>query len=125
MSGDSSVDTAGPVAVTGAGGKLGTGVVERLRRDRAVRPTVQDTAQAGAVGTDAVVVDVTDFEATVDALRGASAVVHLAAIPAPTLVGSFMAYPSTYIGGVNVAGGDFWGRGTTDVVTAPHAFYGS
>jgi hypothetical protein len=44
-----------------------------------------------------------------------------AVIPAPTLIGSFLAYPASYIGGVNVAGGDIFGNGVTDVVTAPQS----
>lgn len=39
----------------------------------------------------------------------------------PTLKGSFMAYPASYIGGVNVAGGDILGHNVTDVVTAPQS----
>lgn len=73
------------VVVTGGAGKAGRAVVRDLRehgydvlsvdlvRDAAVDPETQ------------LVADLTDYGQTVDALKGAQAVVHLAAIPAPGL----------------------------------------
>jgi nucleoside-diphosphate-sugar epimerase len=64
------------VAVTGAAGKAGRAVVVELEeRGHEVRRI--DLVPGGLVA------DLTDYGQTVDALRGAEAVVHLAAIPAP------------------------------------------
>lgn len=79
------------IAVTGANGKTGRATVAELLAhgydvialDRAGRPGIQgDLADLGAALLRA---DLTDYGQTVDALRGADAVVHLANIPAPDL----------------------------------------
>jgi nucleoside-diphosphate-sugar epimerase len=79
------------IAVTGANGKTGRATVAELlghgyqviALDRAGRPGGQgDLADLGAALLRA---DLTDYGQTVDALRGADAVVHLANIPAPDL----------------------------------------
>ncbi len=73
------------VVVTGGAGKAGRAVVRDLLEhghdvvsvDLARDPNLRDEQQ--------MVVDLTDYGETVDALKGADAVVHLAAIPAPGL----------------------------------------
>ena len=75
------------IAVTGASGKLGTGVVRELRE---AGHDVVGMDVVGTRGAGFVQVDFTDYGQTVDALQavndqhdGLDAVVHLAAIPAP------------------------------------------
>lgn len=75
----------GPVLVTGASGFVGSHVCRALVRDGwAVRALVRDPAKAAArlVGVPAQLVtgDVRDRAALHDAVRGATAVIHLAAI---------------------------------------------
>jgi len=73
------------VVVTGGSGKAGRAVVHDLLEhgydvrnvDRVLDPNLPDDRQ--------VVADLTDYAAAADALEGADAVVHLAAIPAPGL----------------------------------------
>jgi len=75
----------GPVVVTGAAGNLGSGVVARLMADGvAVRPVVQHASQLPDAPAGAVAVELTDAEATLEALRGADSVIHLAAMPSPS-----------------------------------------
>src|SRR6266568_2701913 len=72
------------VVVTGGSGKAGRAVVrDLLEHGYDVRSV--DLARSSAFETEQLVADVTDFGETVEALRGAEAVVHLAAIPAPGL----------------------------------------
>lgn len=70
------------VVVTGGSGKLGHVVVRHLA-ERGWRVRNVDTAPPRAAGGDYLCADLTDFGQTVEALSGAAAVVHLAAIPAP------------------------------------------
>ena len=73
------------IVVTGGAGKAGRAVVSDLLEhghdvvsvDLARDPNLRDEQQ--------MVVDLTDYGETVDALKGSDAVVHLAAIPAPGL----------------------------------------
>jgi len=73
------------VVVTGGAGKAGRAVVRELIEhgydivsvDLVRDPSLKDEQQ--------MVADLTDYGETVDALKGADAVVHLAAIPAPGL----------------------------------------
>ena len=73
------------VVVTGGAGKAGRAVVRELIEhgydivsvDLVRDPSLEDEQQ--------LVADLTDYGETVDALKGADAVVHLAAIPAPGL----------------------------------------
>jgi nucleoside-diphosphate-sugar epimerase len=80
------------VAVTGANGKTGRGVVEYLlAQGYQVRPvdvtgTPGDRGHFGTLGLSLLHADLTDFGDTVDALTGVDGVVHLAAIPAPGFV---------------------------------------
>jgi nucleoside-diphosphate-sugar epimerase len=77
------------IAVTGAGGKAGRGVVQDLlahgHEVRAVDVvgTPGDRGEMAELGAPLLRADLTDFGDTVDALTGVDAVVHLAAIPAP------------------------------------------
>ena len=77
------------IVVTGASGKTGRGVVQDLlARGRSVRAvdvvgTPGDRVELADLGAPLLRADLTDFGDTVDALFGAEAVVHLAAIPAP------------------------------------------
>ena len=77
------------IVVTGASGKTGRGVVQDLvASGRSVRAvdvvgTPGDRGELADLGAPLLRADLTDFGDTVDALLGAEAVVHLAAIPAP------------------------------------------
>ena len=73
------------VVVTGGSGKAGRAVVRDLLEHGYDVFTV-DLLPSGEVAPEQqVVADLTDFGETVEVLRGAEAVVHLAAIPAPGL----------------------------------------
>jgi nucleoside-diphosphate-sugar epimerase len=73
-----------PIAVTGASGKAGRTVVRDLL-DHGYEVRAIDLVRSDAFECEQLVADVTDYGQTVEALRGADAVVHLAAIPAPGL----------------------------------------
>jgi nucleoside-diphosphate-sugar epimerase len=72
------------IAVTGGAGKAGRAVVgDLLEHGEEVRSV--DLVRSNELGCEQLVADLADYGQTVDALRGAKAVVHLAAIPAPGL----------------------------------------
>jgi nucleoside-diphosphate-sugar epimerase len=71
------------VVVTGGAGKAGRAVVAELV-EHGVDVLSVDLVRA-ELPCEQLVADLTDYGQTVDALRGAGAVVHLAAIPAPGL----------------------------------------
>ena len=72
------------VVVTGGSGKAGRAVVADLLAHGEDVLNV-DLVRSDAVECEQLVADLTDYGETVEALRGAAAVVHLAAIPAPGL----------------------------------------
>jgi len=72
------------VVVTGGSGKAGRAVVADLLAHGEDALNV-DLVRSDAFECDQLVADLTDYGETVEALRGAEAVVHLAAIPAPGL----------------------------------------
>lgn len=73
------------VVVTGAAGRLGRSVLEELR-GRGIPTTGLVLSASDEAAADRLVVgDARDPAAVADALRGADALIHLAAIPAPTL----------------------------------------
>ena len=72
------------VVVTGGSGKAGRAVVGELV-GHGYEVLSVDTVRSAAVACEQRQADLTDFGETVEALRGAEAVVHLAAIPAPGL----------------------------------------
>jgi nucleoside-diphosphate-sugar epimerase len=72
------------VVVTGGSGKAGRAVVRDLVHHGTDVLSV-DLVTAPDLPTEQLRADLTDFGQTVEALRGADAVVHLAAIPAPRL----------------------------------------
>ena len=72
------------VVVTGGSGKAGRAVVADLVAHGEDVLNV-DLVRSDAFECDQLVADLTDYGETVEALRGAVAVVHLAAIPAPGL----------------------------------------
>jgi nucleoside-diphosphate-sugar epimerase len=75
----------GRVVVTGGSGKAGRAVVRDLL-EQGYDVFSVDLVPSGDVAPEQqVVADLTDFGETVEVLRGAEAVVHLAAIPAPGL----------------------------------------
>ncbi|MCW2794306.1 MAG: NAD-dependent epimerase/dehydratase [Nocardioides sp.] len=77
--------TLGHVLVTGAAGQLGSSVVRRLRQ-RGVGVTALVLEPADGLDVDRVVVgDAGDPEVARDAVQGADAIVHLAAIRSPRL----------------------------------------
>lgn len=75
---------AAPIAVTGAGGFVGTHLVRYLRAEGfPVRAVVRSTAAAPALraaGCDVAIADVRDRPSLVQAFAGCAAVVHLVAI---------------------------------------------
>ena len=72
------------VVVTGGAGKAGRAVVRELLAHGENVLSV-DLARSPELECEQVVANLTDFGETVEVLRGAEAVVHLAAIPAPGL----------------------------------------
>jgi nucleoside-diphosphate-sugar epimerase len=72
------------VVVTGGSGKAGRAVVADLLEHGEEVLSV-DLVRSPELACEQLVADLTDFGETVEALRGAEAVVHLAAIPAPGL----------------------------------------
>ena len=72
------------IVVTGGSGKAGRAVCADLA-ERGEEVLSVDLAPSPAVACEQLAVDLTDFGQAVEALRGARAVVHLAAIPAPGL----------------------------------------
>lgn len=75
----------GRVVVTGGSGKAGRAVVRDLLEHGNDVLSVDLVPTAELPSEQQVVADLTDFGETVDVLRDAEAVVHLAAIPAPGL----------------------------------------
>ena len=74
----------GRIVVTGGSGKAGRAVVADLLAHEEDVLSV-DLTRSDAVACEQLAADLTDFGQAVEALRGAEAVVHLAAIPAPGL----------------------------------------
>jgi nucleoside-diphosphate-sugar epimerase len=72
------------IVVTGGAGKAGRAVVRDLLEHGEEVVSV-DLVRSTELGCEQLVADLVDYGQTVDALRGANAVVHLAAIPAPGL----------------------------------------
>jgi nucleoside-diphosphate-sugar epimerase len=74
----------GRIVVTGGAGKAGRAVVRELVEDGRDVLSV-DLVREADLPCEQLVADVTEYGEAVDALKGAEAVVHLAAIPAPGL----------------------------------------
>jgi len=72
------------VVVTGGAGKAGRAVVSDLS-EHGLDVLGVDLVRSAQLDCEQLVADLTDYGQAVDALRGADAVVHLAAIPAPGL----------------------------------------
>ena len=72
------------VVVTGGSGKAGRAVVNELNAGGYQTLNVDQTIPPASWGW-ALAVDLTDLGQTIEALKGADAVVHLAAIPAPEM----------------------------------------
>ena len=73
------------VVVTGGAGKAGRAVVRDLLEHGHEAVSVDLVRDANLTEGQQLVADVTDYGEVVDSLKGADAVVHLAAIPAPGL----------------------------------------
>jgi nucleoside-diphosphate-sugar epimerase len=73
------------IVVTGGAGKAGRAVVRDLLEHGYDVVSVDMLRDPNLAEGQQLVVDLTDYGQTVDALRGADVVVHLAAIPAPGL----------------------------------------
>jgi nucleoside-diphosphate-sugar epimerase len=73
------------VVVTGGAGKAGRAVVRDLLDHEYEVASIDLVRDPNLTDGHQLVADVTDYGETVDALKGADAVVHLAAIPAPGL----------------------------------------
>jgi nucleoside-diphosphate-sugar epimerase len=97
----------GRVAVTGGSGKLGRAVVSHLLDEGWQVVNLDRAAPPADQGCPYVRIDFTDFGQTVEGLTGIQdrhdgfdAVVHLAAVPAPGLIGNAATFannaPSTY-----------------------------
>jgi nucleoside-diphosphate-sugar epimerase len=72
------------IAITGATGGIGRAVVAlALNEGHSVTSIDRNPPQEPVAGTTFVEADVADYEALERALRGAEALIHLAAIPAP------------------------------------------
>jgi len=81
-------DSPRSVVVTGSNGTVGVAVVGRLAAEKVTVTALDAQVTASAADTHGirqVAADVTDEAAVTAALHGADAVVHLAAIPHPTL----------------------------------------
>jgi nucleoside-diphosphate-sugar epimerase len=74
----------GRVVVTGGSGKVGRATVRDLL-DHGYDVLSVDLAQSDDVQSEQLVADLVDHGQAIDSLKGADAVVHLAAIPAPGL----------------------------------------
>jgi nucleoside-diphosphate-sugar epimerase len=72
------------IVVTGGSGKAGRAVVRELV-ERAHDVLSVDLVRLPGLGCEQLQADLTEYGQAVEALRGAEAVVHLAAIPAPRL----------------------------------------
>jgi nucleoside-diphosphate-sugar epimerase len=72
------------IVVTGGAGKAGRAVVRELLENGEEVLSV-DLVRSPELECEQLVCDLVDYGETVDALKGAQAVVHLAAIPAPAL----------------------------------------
>jgi len=72
------------IVVTGGAGKAGRAVVRELL-DHGEEVLSVDLVRSPELECEQLVADLVDYGETVDALKGAKAVVHLAAIPAPGL----------------------------------------
>ena len=72
------------IVVTGGSGKAGRAVINELNTRGYQTLNVDQTIPPASWGW-ALAVDLTDLGQTIEALRGAEAVVHLAAIPAPEM----------------------------------------
>jgi len=73
------------IVVTGGSGKAGRAVVADLL-DHGYRVTNIDTAASRDPDAPDLIIDLTDLGQTIEAMVGADAVAHLAAIPAPNIV---------------------------------------
>lgn len=73
------------IAVTGGSGKAGRAVIADLE-GHGFEPTNIDVAASAHPDEPTLIADLTDLGQTIDALRGHTAVVHLAAIPAPNVL---------------------------------------
>lgn len=73
------------IVVTGGSGKAGRAVVADLR-EHGYDVTDVDVAASRDPDAPTVVADLTDLGQTIEVLDGASAVIHLAAIPAPRIL---------------------------------------
>jgi nucleoside-diphosphate-sugar epimerase len=73
------------VVVTGGAGKAGSAVMERLESDGIDARSV-DIVETRDPDAPTLIVDLTDLGQTIEAMRDADAIVHLAAVPAPNIV---------------------------------------
>src|SRR5476651_1643771 len=89
------------VVITGGSGKAGRGVVAELRQ-HGHEVLVVDKVKAADASISFLSADLTDYGQVVDALSGADAVAHLAAIPAPRLFPDAVTFQNNMVSDHNV-----------------------
>jgi UDP-glucose 4-epimerase len=89
------------IAVTGAGGKLGSATVATLL-ETGHTPIAIDAKPIASGGFKRIVADLRDLGQTYGALAGADAVIHLAAIPAPVGRPPELVYATNVMAAFNV-----------------------
>ncbi len=102
------------VAVTGAGGRIGTKVVALLVERGHSVVAIDNNVPDGVAGTDArgssasapgprwLTADVTDYRALLAAFEGCDALVHLAAIPGPGRAAEWAVHNNNVVSSYNV-----------------------
>lgn len=89
------------IAVTGGSGKLGRQVVKTLV-ENGFRVVSLDRLRSEELRCLQITVDMSDFGQVAGALKGADAVVHLAAVPAPHLYTPAVIFANNAVSGYNV-----------------------
>lgn len=101
---DQQLTALGRILVTGAGGMIGSTVVDRLLRAGA-EVTALDTGYPNGTGADRLVSgDATDVDVVAGALADVAAVVHLGAIPTPNGADAYTVFRNNTDSTFNVLG---------------------
>lgn len=89
------------LVVTGGSGKVGGAVIARALAEGHEVLSVDRAPLEVQDGAESVVLEMSDYEGLVDAFRGADALVHMAAIPNPTLAPDTVVHNSNVVGSYN------------------------